>query len=380
MWKSFMTSIGLLAIAMIAALYSSGAARDGRVLASAVAAILALIMAIWVGIKFVPRLASRIDWEWLPFFLHYQVTREGWMYFVAILVVVFAAVNTANNLLYMVLSALLAVLVLAGLLSALNFRCVGTSVRIPSQCYAGEPFPMTIRVENEKRLFPTFSVFFEPVKDCPFRFSTFYVSLIRGQQQVSQTGQAMLARRGRYTLRMLKGSSRYPFGFLLKYRNYRAEAECICYPELLPKERLNIGSIDLRGSQQRFERGLGHDLHTIRDYLPSDSARHVHWKASAKTATLKTREYAAEQSRRLVLALDRFGTPDDAPRFEYLVSQAASLALHLINDGIEVRFVTDEWEGDAVEPILEYLALVEMSSGASVPRVENATLRLSLRK
>src|SRR4026207_2474727 len=105
MWKSFMTSIGLLAIAMIAALYSSGAARDGRVFASAMAAILALIMAIWVGIKFVPRLASRIDWEWLPFFLHYQVTREGWMYFVAIIVVVFAAVNTANNLLYMVLSA-----------------------------------------------------------------------------------------------------------------------------------------------------------------------------------------------------------------------------------------------------------------------------------
>jgi len=380
MWKSFMTSIGLLAIAMIAALYSSGAARDGRVFASAMAAILALIMAIWVGIKFVPRLASRIDWEWLPFFLHYQVTREGWMYFVAVIVVVFAAVNTANNLLYMVLSALLAVLVLAGLLSALNFRCIATSVRIPSRCYAGEPFPLTIRVENEKRLFPTFSVFFEPAKDCPFRFSTFYLSLIRGQQQVSQTGQAMLARRGRYTLRMLKGSSRYPFGFLLKYRNYRADADCICYPELLPKEQLNIGSIDLRGSQQTFERGLGHDLYMIRDYLPSDSARHVHWKASAKTATLKTREYAAEQSRRFVVVLDRFGTPDDAPRFESLVSQAASLAFHMINDGIDLRFVTDEWEGNAVEPILEYLALVEMSSSATVPRVENATMRLSLRK
>src|SRR5262245_44632949 len=195
MWKHFMTSIGLLAIAMIAALYSSGAARDGRVLASGLSALAALAIAIWVGIKFVPRLASRIDWEWLPFFLHYQVTREGWMYFVAVVVVVFAAVNTANNLLYMVLSALLAVLVLAGLLSALNFRCIGTSVRVPSRCYAGEPFPMTIRVENEKRLFPTFSVFFEPAKDCPFRFSTFYLSLIRGQQQVSQTGQAMLAKR-----------------------------------------------------------------------------------------------------------------------------------------------------------------------------------------
>src|SRR5262245_40453486 len=171
MWKNFTTSIGLLAIAMIAALYSSGVAREGRVWPASISAFAALGIALWVGIKFVPRLASRIDWEWLPFFLHYEVTREGWMYFVAVIVVVFAAINTANNLLYMVLSALLAVVVLAGLLSAMNFRCIETTVRIPSRCYAREPFPITIHVENEKRLFPTFSIFFEPAQESPFRFS-----------------------------------------------------------------------------------------------------------------------------------------------------------------------------------------------------------------
>jgi uncharacterized protein (DUF58 family) len=364
---------------MIAALYSSGAARDGHVGASALSALAALGISLWVGVKFVPRMASRIDWEWLPFFLHYEVTREGWMYFVAVIVVVFAAVNTANNLLYMVLSALLAVLVLAGLLSAMNFRCVGTTVRIPSRCYAGEPFPITIDIENEKRLFPSFSIFFEPAPESPFRFSAFYVPVVRGLQKVSHAGQAMLPRRGRYSLRMVKGSSRYPFGFLQKYRNYRAEAECLCYPEILPQERLNFASIDLRGSQQRFERGLGQDLYTIRDYLPSDSARHVHWKASAKTSTLKTREYAAEESHRIVIALDRFGHPAKDEQFEGLVSQAASLAHHVIKDGVEVTLVTDEFEGSEIESILEYLALVEMSSSAGSPPAE-AGVRLSLRE
>src|SRR5438093_12745028 len=121
MWKNFMTSIGLLAIAMMAALYSSSAGRDGRVLGAGVSALLALGIAVCVGIKFVPRLASHVDWEWLPLFSHYHITREGWIYFAAVTIVLLAAINTANNLLYMVLSALLAVLVVSGFLSTMNF-------------------------------------------------------------------------------------------------------------------------------------------------------------------------------------------------------------------------------------------------------------------
>src|SRR5215468_9790837 len=134
MWKHFMASIGLLTIAMVAALYSSSAGREGRVPAAAISAFLALGIAVWVAIRFVPRLASHVDWQWLPFFSHYHVTREGWIYFGAITIVVFAAINTANNLLYMVLSALLAVLSLSGFLSSLNYRSVRIVVRIPTHC------------------------------------------------------------------------------------------------------------------------------------------------------------------------------------------------------------------------------------------------------
>src|SRR5262245_42444890 len=379
MWKNFMVSIGLLTIAMVAALYSSSAGRDGRVIAAAISAFLALGIALWVGIRFVPRLASHVDWQWLPFISHYQITREGWIYFGAITIVVFAAINTANNLLYMVLSALLAVLSLSGFLSTLNFRLVRIVVRVPSRCYAGEPFPITTQVHNDKRVFPTFSISVESIADSAFRFSSFYVPVIRGLEHVSSAGQALLPKRGHYTLREVKVASRYPFGFFLKDRNHPAKAECICYPEILPQEAINFSSIDLRGSYQRLERGLGHDLYLIRDYVPSDSARHVDWKASAKTSILKTREYAAEESQQITLAFDRFGRPEDVERFEQLVSYSASLAYHLIHDGLEVNFVTDEWQSSALEPILEYLALVQMSSSAELPP-NGAAVKLSLRE
>src|SRR5947209_13028097 len=182
MWKNFGTSIGLLTIAMMAALYSSGAGRDGRVLAAAISALVALGIAVWVAFSFVPRLAAGVDWQWLPFLTRYRVTREGWLYFAAVIVVVFAAINTANNLLYMVLSALLAVLLLSGFLSAMNFRFLKISVRIPLHCFAREPFPISIQVHNQKRMFPTFSLHLQPCEESAFRFSTFYVPVVRREQ------------------------------------------------------------------------------------------------------------------------------------------------------------------------------------------------------
>ena len=387
MWKNFSVSIGSLTFAMMSALYSSSASRDGRVLSSAIAAFIALGIAVWVGIKFVPRLAAGVDWKWLPFFTHYHVTREGWMYFAAVTVVIFAAVNTANNLLYMVLSALLAVLLLSGFLSALNFRFLRMGARIPSHCFAREPFPISIQVHNEKYVFPTFSLHLEPAADSAFRFSTFYVPAVRRRRNTSEIGQAMLSKRGRYVLREVKVSSRYPFGFFLKDLNYAVEAECTCYPEIIPQDQMDLSVIDIQGSNQRFERGLGLDLYMIRDYLPSDSARHVHWKASAKTSILKTREYAAEESRRVVLAFDRFGHPGDIEKFEQLVSYAASLAYHFVHSGIEVALVSDDWHSvhgnsqAALDSILQYLALVTMSAAAQSPVAHGAgAVKLSLRR
>src|SRR5213595_3879553 len=79
MWKSFLQSMGLLTIALVSALYSSGVAGEGRVMAASISAILSLIIVVWVGLRFVPRLARGVDWDWVPFLSGYSVTRDGWI-------------------------------------------------------------------------------------------------------------------------------------------------------------------------------------------------------------------------------------------------------------------------------------------------------------
>jgi uncharacterized protein (DUF58 family) len=387
LWKNFSTAIGLLAIAMLSALYSSGVARDGRLVPAAVSATIALAIAIWVGIRFVPRLAANVEWDWLPFRSHYHVTREGWIYFGGVVIIVFAAVNTNNNLLYMVLSALIAVLLMSGMLSGLNFRRLRIDLRVPPRCFAREPFPISIQVRNEKVMFPSFSLEVDNIEGAGLNFEPFFTPCVRAHEQSVHTGKATLQSRGTYKVRTVKVFSRYPFGFFLKGKEYAVDCECICYPEIIPQDQLNLSVMDFLGSNQRYERGLGNDLYMIRDYLPSDSARHVHWKASAKTATLKTREFAAEESRRLSIQLDRFAPIDQTREFEHLVSFAASATMHLIRDGIEVSVQTDEWisgygaSETHLERVLSYLAVVQRSNLIALQPVDSGqgTIMLSLR-
>lgn len=395
MARNFLKSMLLLGVAMLAALYANSSARDGRVFQSAIGAFIAISIAIWVGIRFVPRLASGIDWDWLSFFTHYRLTRDGWIYIAATTIVMSAAINTSNNPLYMVLSALLAVMLLSGFLSGLNFRFLKVSARGPDHCFAKQPFQMAISVKNPKRVFPTFSVEVRPVDESPFEFPAFYAPLIRTEEVDTRMVETTLPGRGRHTLEEVQLQSRYPFGFLMKGRPFRVHSEYIAFPEIVPQETLDLAIQDILGSTERFERGQGMDLYMIRDHQASDNARYIDWKASAKTARLKTREFAAEESRRVVFTFDRYGQKGetrgegrgDEERFERMVSHAASLTLYLIRDGVELCLISDDWSSASgrsehlLQSILRYLALVEMTPapGQPVTTSPDDTVLFSLR-
>src|SRR5262245_26144267 len=214
LWRNFTFSILSLSVAMLAALYSSSATRDGRMWAAGISATIALAISLWVSLRFVPGLARSVDLDWIPFLFHYRVTREGWIYFGSLAVVVFAAINTNNNLLYMVLSALLAVLLLSGFLSGVNFRGVDIRVRMPATCFVGESFPISIEVRNIKAVFPTFSLKLGPANENAAQFEPVYMTCIRANETDSRVSFASLHRRGRYTISKVKMISRYPFGFL----------------------------------------------------------------------------------------------------------------------------------------------------------------------
>ena len=102
--------------------------------------------------------------------------------------------------------------------------------------------------------------------------------------------------RGRYAQNAFGISTRFPFSFLMKTRSVPLSRELIVYPKIERSEHFDQVLPLLSGEFEHQVRGRGHDLYLIRDYQPDDSARHVDWKSSAKTGSLKIRELPAKKS------------------------------------------------------------------------------------
>ena len=104
----FLLAIAGLGLAFAAALFSTVARDSGNLWATLIFAASALLLAIVVGLTTVPYLARRVVGERLKDAFDYEVTRVGIFYVAAVLLIGIAALNTGNNLLYIVVSAMLA--------------------------------------------------------------------------------------------------------------------------------------------------------------------------------------------------------------------------------------------------------------------------------
>src|SRR5262249_14216409 len=140
-------------------------------------------------------------------------------------------------------------------------------------------------------------------------------------------------------------STRFPFAFLTKTRRMALAQEVVVYPHLTdPEEVVQLLPV-LSGKLEAYQRGRGSDLYRIREYLPEDSGRFVDWKATAKSQSLKVREFSREDERRLRLVFD-----NPAPGavsisdYERMVSLAASLAFRLSQTSVYLSFVSQEYE------------------------------------
>lgn len=124
----------------------------------------------------------------------------------------------------------------------------------------------------------------------------------------------------------------------------------------------------ITGEFEAFVRGRGYDLYRIREYLPEDSARHVDWKATAKSGALKVREFTREDERKLRIVFDN--PPREAvspPAYENAVALAASLGWHFAAEDTELSFAASGYGGAGdIYDFLAYLALVEPQQGGSL--------------
>lgn len=285
--------------------------------------------------------------------------RAGWIFSVGTIFLGLAAISTGNNLLFLLLGAMLGFIVLSGWLSEQVVRRVHVRRRQPRGVTAGRTARITYELENQKRRLPSFGL---EVGEADYPGRAFVASLEVGRVRVVRVEESW-ERRGVYPLTAVVLSTSFPFGLFQKERDVELPAEVVVWPRTdrpvreprLPGERarrsgeLRVGAAGVRGEY----RGL-------RPYRPGDDPRDVHWRSSARLADPVVREYERDQAQALWLCLDLAAVPD--AQTEVAVEIVAALAAGAAARGAPVGLQTTDrsvalGSGAAqLEQILEELA------------------------
>src|SRR6202451_635351 len=311
-WRSFGIAMLVLSAALIVALFSAAAAQEGRVGVAAVSTIIALGLAGWVAVVIVPTLARRTSLRWLVYQVNYRLTREGVIYLCAVLILVVAAVNTGNNLLFMILACSLAGILISGVLSRVVLTGVEMKFDLPEHIFAEQPVLAEIELRNDKQMWPSFSlrgIGGKKKAAAEILPRPVFFPYLPRQSATRQKVELRFPRRGVYRQDSFGIRTRFPFGFFEKTREVPSNLEIAVYPRVEPTDQFFEVLPLLTGEMASFFRGRGHELHSLRDYVPTDSARFVDWKVTAKSGRLVVREYAREDERRVMLVLDPFVGP-----------------------------------------------------------------------
>jgi uncharacterized protein (DUF58 family) len=360
-WRNAILGTTLVLAGVLTALLTVFAQRRDDMTLTSVASIASLIIAALLLILVVPPLARSARAEVKQLDVPLGITRGGLIYLGIMGVVAFAALNTGNNLLFLVLSLLISTLFVSWGAARVGLRDLIVSARFPDHIFAGEPAPVIVTLRNRKRLLPSFSILVEargPIDDdevrakrlagVPKRFakrSLAYFMYVPHRAAAEQRTDHLFEKRGHVLITGFELSTRFPFGFFRRRRRLPARnVDIIVYPKLkVIGDELHLLPMNA-GRLASVRRGAGHDLLSLRDYQPQDDLRHIDWKSTARARRLTVREFTAEDERRVTIALDTRARSegqekDFAVRFEEGVTTAASLIAHFIAERAEVRLV-----------------------------------------
>ncbi|WP_308209114.1 DUF58 domain-containing protein [Microbacterium sp. zg.B48] len=170
----------------------------------------------------------------------------------------------------------------------------------------------------------------------------FGVPLLRPGHAVSQPLQIPAVRRGIVTVGPATTVRTDPLGLLRREHAFRDIHELYVHPRTTSVPAASAGLIrDLEGNPTRRLVDADISFHAIREYVPGDSRRQIHWKSTAKTGQLMVRQYEESRRSRMAVVLSAAEAEfADADEFELAVSCAASLGLRAVHDARDVDIVT----------------------------------------
>jgi uncharacterized protein (DUF58 family) len=214
-----------------------------------------------------------------------------------------SAVNTGNNLIYLITAAFLSFLGVSGFFGKSNIARVAIELGVPAELYSNTEFLLKVRLTNQRRYLPSFLIRVRSgAVETVFPFVAAGASEERYLTRVA-------GQRGRHSIDSVIVSSAFPFNFFIRFRQLKTALEYIVFPtpkkcgldDFLERERR------ARGDAASDRAGYEGDLLSLRNYAHGDPMKYIHWKASAKSRELKTKELSSLAQQPVVIDFEKTG-------------------------------------------------------------------------
>jgi uncharacterized protein (DUF58 family) len=295
-----------------------------------------------------------------------RLTSEGTRFLFFTVGIGVAAVNTGNNLFYLLLAMMLSVVVISGLLSEHCLRRLDFHRHMPDLLMANQPTTVTLSVTNRSAWLPNFSLRLLDTASGQDLDRGLFVEHLPAQRSALLSYPILATARGRLRLEGVRVETLFPFGLFLKRALYRVPAEIPVSPAIRPLSLRFVEELVSEGQGLSLpRRGHGMQLYNLRAYRPGDDSRAIHWMTTARTSNLIVRETEAEDQRRITIVLSTVAPDDHDALFEQSVTLVASLLWQLSQKSYPLRLIVDAEDSglgsgaDHLVTMLRMLALCE---------------------
>lgn len=257
-----------------------------------------------------------------------RLTRAGWFVVFATLALGLATLNTGNNLLYLLLGALLGVIVLSGLLSERALRDLHVRRTLPRTLTVGIPARLQYAVRNGKRRLPSHALEIRETVS-PFGAAAAFVPVLNADSTARAAIEVVPRCRGVHRLDGVSIATSFPFGLFVKERDCVLQATVVVWPRTDRRVR-TVRAIGSRGRPRLHAAGMAAaaergDYRGLREYRHGDDARDIHWRSTARRGEPIVREYDRDATSEYWIVLDAIAPTSAAG--EAAVEVAAALVV-----------------------------------------------------
>ncbi len=301
-----------------------------------------------------------------------RITPLGGFYIIIMLMFGFAAINTSNNLLYLITSFMMGFMIISGIISYYNIKYIDITFLRANDFFANEENSIFLSLKS-KKLIPSFLLSVFTLKAIKPEKSSFINRLLKkdstafellreknifllkpNEEKIIEITHTF-EKRGHYKEFEVYLASDFPFGFAYREIKFLLESDTYVYPN--PKY-CKSNNLNYASDSGKIKIKNNEELYQIKEYK-NESLRFINWKASAKLRKLMVNEYADFINEEIVLK------PED---FDMEIEQKLSCMSYIVLEAIKNNTkIGLDWNGFIIPPdnapfhhikILRFLASV----------------------